>query len=125
MIAGPISVTVEAVPYVMDKINQDNQAGTFFARAADGLTSLTLQVKHTYPAAGSTSEESHLVRCDFVTYDTDLTTVLRTTSAWMVLKTGAGSVQDTAEIKSLYLGLVAAMAATSDALTDQVLSRQP
>lgn len=122
MISGPISLTVEAEAYSLAKINQDNRSGVFKDWSADGTRKLTFSVKHTDPTPTS-AVESHLVRGDLETYDS-AGILLRTTSVWFVLKT-SGTAQDTAEVKSLYDGMVAALEANTDAIMDAVLNGEP
>lgn len=124
MISGPITLTIETVPYSLVKINQDNQGSKFFARSTDGTKRVTLVITHSYPSSGSDKDEVHFARVDLETYDAE-GVFLRNTAVWFVFKTVKGAVQDTAELASVYESLTTALAASTNALRDQILNREP
>lgn len=76
---------------ILKRTNQDAGGSTFFFRGS--TYDVTMTIKHQYPAARSSGEESHLVRFDVQQYDGD-GVHLRTTSVWTVLTTRGGA-QDT------------------------------
>lgn len=123
-IGGPISVTVEAEAFSCAVNEQKGRETRYYARNSGGTKALTVTIDHSYPASGKDGAETHLVRADLETFDATTGDLVRTTPCWIVLKTLAGSTQDTAELKSLYKGLTAALADTTDQLLDQVLNRQ-
>jgi hypothetical protein len=86
MIGDPITLTYNAGSITMNRINQDNHGSEFYA--ASGNDRFTLSVKHTIPARGKPGE-SHLARLDVEHYDAN-GVLLRTASAWTVIRTDNG-----------------------------------
>lgn len=90
-LGDPISITYNAVAKNLVKINQDSYGSEYFLD--DSTERYTLSVKHTIPPKGGAGE-SHLVRLDVEHYDGS-GVLLRTSSAWSVIKTFDGA-QDVA-----------------------------
>jgi hypothetical protein len=86
MIGDPITLTYNAGSITMNRINQDNHGAEYYA--ASGNDRFTLSVKHTIPARGKAGE-SHLARLDVEHYDAT-GVLLRTASAWSVIRTDNG-----------------------------------
>jgi hypothetical protein len=86
MIGDPITLTYNAGSITMNRINQDNHGSEYYAQS--GNDKFTLSVKHTIPARGKAGE-SHLARLDVEHYDAN-GVLLRTASAWTVIRTDNG-----------------------------------
>lgn len=85
---------------VLTRIREEGYGSEYYGEA--GVYKFTLTVKHTVPARGQPGE-SHLVRLDVEHYDAD-GLYLRTSSAWLVIKTFDG-VQDSGESSDTVLAL--------------------
>lgn len=109
MLNANLDVVVGADTYSMSRINQDNNASDFFARAASGANRLSLSVKHTLPTPNEPGE-SHLIRLDLDRHDAEGIHI-RTDSVWVVMKCTGGS-QDTTELNNLMMGLVNVLTTT-------------
>jgi len=89
MIGESIAITYNGVSKTLPRLNQDNFGATYFLE--DGQLRYNLNVKHTIPQKGKPGE-SHLVRLDVEHYDA-VGVLLRTASAWTVIRTDNG-IQD-------------------------------
>lgn len=114
--ADPITLTYATVATTMDRINQDNYGSEYYG--VQGLNKLTLSVKHTIPARGKFGE-SHLARLDVEHYDAD-GVLLRTSSAWTVIRTDNG-IQDATSSDNAAQCLVDFL---TDANIDKLVGRQ-
>lgn len=101
-LSDPITLTYDAVSVSLNRINQDNYGAEYYAES--GTKRFTMSVKHTIPAKGK-SGESHLVRLDVEHYDAG-GVLLRTTSAWTVIRTDNG-VQELVACEDTTAALVA------------------
>lgn len=95
MIGDTIGITYNLVAKTLSKVNQDNFGANYYLE--DGNDRFNLTIKHTIPPKGK-SGESHLARLDVEHYDVD-GVLLRTSSAWAVIRTDGG-IQDST--KSTY-----------------------
>lgn len=86
MIGDTVALTYNAGTVTLSRINQDNHGAEYYA--ASGNDRFTLNVKHTIPARGKPGE-SHLARLDVEHYDAN-GVLLRTASAWAVIRTDNG-----------------------------------
>lgn len=86
MIGDSVTLTYNALMKTLQRINQDNHGAEYFLN--DGNERFTLNVKHTIPARGKAGE-SHLARLDVEHYDAS-GVLLRTASAWTVIRTDNG-----------------------------------
>lgn len=86
---------------VLVRTNQDAGGSTYFFRGSS--LDVTMNIKHTYPAARTSGEESHLVRMDVQSYDAE-GVLIRTTSAWTVITTRGGA-QDTTVASNIHKAL--------------------
>lgn len=89
MIGETVTINHNSVAKTLKRINQDNFGATYFLD--DGPVKFNLNVKHTIPQRGK-SGESHLARLDVEYYDAN-SVLLRTASAWSVIRTDNG-IQD-------------------------------
>nr|UJQ84876.1 MAG: hypothetical protein 2 [Leviviridae sp.] len=85
-LGDPISITYNGVAKSLAKIY--NASGGIEYTLDEVTIRYTLSVKHTIPPKGE-SGESHLARLDVDHYDAS-NVLLRTSSAWMVIKTFEG-----------------------------------
>jgi hypothetical protein len=115
-LGDPIAITYNAVVKNLVKVNQDNFGSTYYLD--DGTERFTMSVKHTIPASGEAGE-SHLVRLDVEHFDVD-GVLLRTSSAWSVIKTFTGK-QDTNSSQYVSEALVDFM---TDANITKVIGRE-
>lgn len=87
MIGDTIGITYNTVAKTLKKVNQDNFGAVYYLEEA--TVRFTLNVKHTIPAKGQPGE-SHLMRLDIEHYDAN-GVLLRTSSAWAVIRTDDGA----------------------------------
>lgn len=85
-LGDPLSITYNSVAKSLPLINRDNYGAEYYLD--DGTQRYTATVKHTIPAKGATGE-SHMLRLDVDYYDAN-GVLLRTASAWTVIKTFVG-----------------------------------
>jgi len=95
-LTDPIALTYDGATVNLARINQDNYGAEYYAES--GTRRLTLAVKHTIPGKGKPGE-SHLVRLDVEHYDAQ-GLLLRTASAWTVIRTDHGIQDQTMSEKS-------------------------
>lgn len=100
--SDPVVLTYNSVAKNLAKINQDNFGAVYFVE--DGDRRLTLTIKHTIPPRGK-PQESHLARLDVEQYDATSGDLLRTASAWTVIRTDNG-IQDSTESQNAADALV-------------------
>lgn len=93
----------------LNRINQDNYGAVYYGVGTN--IDVTLTIKHTIPARGK-SGESHLVRCDVSRYDATTKALVRTESAWMVIRTDDG-VQDQESSEDVAESITAFMSAAT------------
>jgi hypothetical protein len=86
MIGDTVALTYNAGTVTLARINQDNHGAEYYA--SSGNDRFTLSVKHTIPGRGKPGE-SHLARLDVEHYDAN-GLLLRTSSAWTVIRTDNG-----------------------------------
>lgn len=99
----------------------DGRAAQYEWMRTDGTRLYTAKIAHTVPAS-ATGKESHLFRCDAQDYDADGIS-LRKHSVWVVWQT-IGGFQSTSELQNLYSGMIANLAANTDANHDAILARE-
>lgn len=87
-ISDPITFAYDGGNITMNRINQDNYGAEYYGEGTN--LKLTLTIKHTIPARGA-SGESHLVRLDVGHYDATSGELIRTSSAWAVIRTDDGT----------------------------------
>lgn len=116
MIGDPVQITYNTVAKDLVRVNQDNFGASYYLE--DGTERFNLSVKHTIPAKGKPGE-SHLVRLDVEHYDAN-SVLLRTASAWTVIRTDNG-IQDATSSSRAALALLGLL--TSANIT-KVLSRE-
>ena len=92
MLGDTFGITYNAVAKTLKKVNQDNFGATYYLDDSANDMAFNAAVKHTIPPRGKEGE-SHLVRLDVDHLDSADGALLRTTSAWIVMKTFV-SVQD-------------------------------
>lgn len=120
MLANSISLTLGSDTLVLKRINQDNNASTYFGRVG-ATTDVTMSVKHTFPRNRVTpGNESHLVRFDLDVYDATTKQLLRRNSVWTVMQVASG-IQDSVQLKQAYELITEFM--TSDNI-DAILGRE-
>lgn len=91
MFDNTLTITYATASVTLTKVSEQNFSSTYFAE--DSGRKFTMNISHTIPVRGQPGE-SHLVRLDIEHFD--LTGVLlRTSSAWTVIKTFDG-VQESA-----------------------------
>lgn len=100
MIGDTIGITYATVAKTLKKVNQDNFGANYYLE--DGNDRFNLTIKHTIPAKGKAGE-SHLARLDVEHYDVD-GVLLRTASAWTVIRTDIG-IQDSTKSTNATLAL--------------------
>jgi hypothetical protein len=110
MIGDTVAVTYNAIVKTLNKINQDNYGSNYFLDDAANLMKFTLTVKHTIPPKGKFGE-SHLARLDVDHYDAS-SVLLRTATAWGVIKTDNGN-QDSTSSSRVALALQTFMTSTN------------
>lgn len=86
MIGDTIALTYNAGTVTLTRANQDNYGAEYFGES--GNDKFSLNVKHTIPGRGKPGE-SHLARLDVEHYDA-AGVLLRTASAWAVIRTDQG-----------------------------------
>lgn len=116
-ITDPITYAYDAGTITLNRINQDNYGAVYYGEGTN--KKVTLTVKHGIPAKGKAGE-SHLVRTDIEHYDPTSGALLRTASAWMVIRTDDG-VQDVESSEDVAESIVDFM---SDATITKIVSRQ-
>lgn len=122
MIGDSIAFDYNAVTVTAPKVNQDNYGSVYSIddSATSGLF-FTVNVKHTIPPKSNPGKgESHLVRVDADSYDSE-GTYLGTHSAYVVYKT-TGMAQD-ATIATRLSAVIAELASDTT-LIGKVLGRQ-
>lgn len=101
MLDNTLSIDYAATTGItLTRVNQDNYSSEYYGETGD--MKFKLNVKHTIPARGLAGE-SHLVRLDVEHYDAE-GTYMRTSSAWIVVKT-FDSTQDTTAVSATALAL--------------------
>lgn len=101
MLTSPISLTLGSDTLVLNRVNQDGYASTYFGRIGSN-TDVTMSVKHTFPKSRSVvGRESHLVRFDIEVFDGVSGGLIRKNSVWTVLQVDGGQ-QDSASLKQAY-----------------------
>lgn len=96
-LGDPIVVTYDGTPKNLVRINDQNF--TSFYYLDDGTERFSLSVKHTTPSQKGGAGESHLVRLDVEHYD-GIGDLLRTSSAWTVIKTFDGKQDTSSSLKA-------------------------
>lgn len=89
MLGSTITLSINAVNKVLSRVN-DSEPYTAIYFLEDGLVDYELKITHTVPKTrNSGTKESHLVRLDVYTYDSE-GILLRKQSTWTVFETGTG-----------------------------------
>lgn len=117
MLGTTLTVTINAVAKVLNRVTDDGYAATYFL--SEATRDYTLSVKHTVPKVKGASKESHLLRLDINDYDAVTGAVIRKSSVWTVLETSTGSQNDT-DMGYYRAGLSGLLDAT---LTTKILQR--
>ena len=86
MIGDTVALTYNAGTVTLTRNNQDNFGANYYGTS--GNDKFNLAIKHTIPARGKAGE-SHLARLDVEHYDA-AGVLLRTASAWSVIRTDDG-----------------------------------
>lgn len=108
MFANTLSITIGGVAKVLNRVNQDGYGSEYYLN--DGTSRYTMKFSHTIPPKIG-GGESHLVRLDRAMYDGS-GILLRTASAWAVIKTFDGQQDDTA-VEEVTNGLVGFLTAAN------------
>lgn len=87
-ISDPITFAYDSGNITMNRINQDNYGAVYYGEGTN--LKFYLRISHTIPARGKFGE-SHLVRLDVEHYDGTTLALLRTSSAWCVIRTDDGN----------------------------------
>lgn len=117
MLDNTLTFNYAGASVTLDKINQSNYTSTYYGEATN--VKISLNIKHTIPPRGG-SGENHLVRLDIEHYDSEGAYV-RTSSAWVVIKT-FDNIQDSTASIDVTEGLTAVLGLT-DMVVD-VVGRQ-
>jgi len=89
MLGSTITLSINAVNKVLARVN-DSEPYTSNYFLEDGLVDYELKITHTVPKnRNSGTKESHLVRLDVTTYDSD-GILIRKQSTWTVMETSTG-----------------------------------
>jgi hypothetical protein len=88
MLGSTITLSVNSVNKVLTRVN-DSEPYTSNYFLEDGLDEYELKITHTVPKTRGASKESHLVRLDVTTYDSD-GVIVRKQSSWTVMETSTG-----------------------------------
>jgi hypothetical protein len=117
MIGDTIGITYNAVAKTLRKVNQDNFASDYYLEDS-GLLRFRMKVAHTVPPVGKPGE-SHVMRRDGEHYDAG-GIHLRTSTAWVVMRTDIG-IQDLVSSQRIVAAL---LTAAIPANTDKMLQRE-
>jgi len=96
MIGETVSVTINAVPYTLNRINQDNYAAEYFMR--DATQEVTLRIRHQNESVkpGNVAFERHQIDLSRKVYAT-ATTEEKSYQAYTVIRLPKGGDPDAAE----------------------------
>lgn len=108
MIGDTVALTYNAGTVTLTRINQDNFGAAYYGTS--GNDKFNLSIKHTIPARGKAGE-SHLARLDVEHYDAT-GVLLRTASAWSVIRTDDG-IQATTNSENVSKALTAFLSAAN------------
>lgn len=117
MIGDTIGITYNSVAKTLNKVNQDNYGADYYLE--DGTERYSIAVRHTIPAKGQPGE-SHMLRLNVEHYDATTNELVRTCSAWTVIRTDDGT-QDYTD--SQYV-MAALLTATTTTNTDKIIGRE-
>lgn len=117
MLGDTIGITYNAVAKTLRKVNQDSYGADYYLEES-GIR-YVLTVRHTIPKTNGQPGESHVMRLSIEHYDGS-GVLLRTCSAWTVVRTDDGS-QDYVSSQRV---LAALLTATTTTNTDKVLMRE-
>lgn len=85
MLDSPLSIDYDGATKTLALVSRTGRKSVYTGEETDGSATYIVTVDHTIPPRGG-SGESHLIRLDVEHYDTSGIYV-RTSSAWVVLKT--------------------------------------
>lgn len=102
MLSSPQTITVNAVPYALSKINQDNMSSTWYFKVPGGAE-YKMFIRHSYEGkAGPEQYERHNIELLNTTYLADGTPITR--NAFMTIR--KKRLEDIAPVQNLSAGLM-------------------